>query len=82
MIHDNNDSLKDTVLAEAGPATSQFSAEPENRLPSSNASFVSPEAVKPFRRLGPEHQVRGRAKGKSQILTDTPEKAQIEGFTV
>lgn len=46
---------------------------------SGNSQHFSPEQVRPFPKAGPRKQTRrGRKKGKTSILTDTPVKQQIE----
>lgn len=47
-------------------------------LPST--SFVSPESIRPFPKAPPlkENSQRSRKKGKTRILTDTPEKKDVE----
>lgn len=51
--------------------------------PSSNClTKVTPESIRPFPKAGPRKPtLKGRKKGKSTILTETPEKFQVEDVT-
>lgn len=68
------------LLMEAGPSTSIIEIEPTPAVTTNNSSMVSPIDIRPFPKAGPRKQSgRGRRKlGKSRILTDTPEKEEIE----
>lgn len=59
-----------------GPFNSQVLA--------SSPRFITPEAITPFPKAAPRQQniCRGKKKGKTRILTDTPEKDAIMSATV
>lgn len=52
---------------------------PVAQIPTIPQAAVSPEMIRPFPKAPPRKESgRGRKKGKSRILTDTPEKNEIE----
>lgn len=57
-----------------GPLTSND----ENPIPGPSRSIISPQIIKPFPKALPRKKKGGRKKGKSMIMTDTPEKLAIE----
>lgn len=52
------------------PSTSQVAA---------SSTFISPEHIRPFPKAAPRKQTitRGKKKGRTRILTDTPEKEEV-----
>lgn len=42
------------------------------------SGFISPEMLRPYPKSAPRKNLGGRKKGKTRILTDTPEKNEIE----
>lgn len=49
-----------------------------NAVPSTSATDMSPEFVRPYPKAGPRKtDMRGRKRGKTRILTDTPEKDEL-----
>ncbi|ESO03971.1 hypothetical protein HELRODRAFT_173013 [Helobdella robusta] len=54
-------------------------ATPVNQSSDQQKSNVTPEMIRPFKKAGPRKTSTGnRKKGKTQILTDTPVKAELE----
>ncbi|ESO05360.1 hypothetical protein HELRODRAFT_171748 [Helobdella robusta] len=52
---------------------------PESTCRDQQKSNVTPEMIRPFKKTGPRKTSTGnRKKGKTQILTDTPVKAELE----
>lgn len=64
---------------EAMPTTNSDQS-PIKAKPNKNQNtgiLLSPEDVRPFVKAGPRNNKRKRVKGKSRILTDSPEKQKI-----
>lgn len=61
------------------PPTDFYASPTPSTSSMKDITIVSPEVIRPYPKAMPRKQTRkGRAKGKSCILTDTPEKARIE----
>lgn len=66
------------------PSTSGLSLTSPSRLlttssSATNDAFITPEAIQPFPKAMPrKSSIRGRKKGSSRILTDSPEKDTLE----
>ncbi|KAI4464160.1 hypothetical protein MML48_3g00014046 [Holotrichia oblita] len=61
------------------PRTSQTPSRTITDIDTLPVTVVSPEVVRPHPKAEPRKSTnKGRAKGKSRILTDTPEKQAIE----
>ncbi|KAE9521524.1 hypothetical protein AGLY_018080 [Aphis glycines] len=52
----------------------------DNPIPSTSSNVISPESIRPYPKAVREQKLnkKGRQKGKSAVLTDTPEKNEIE----
>jgi len=52
----------------------------DNPIPSTSTNVISPESIRPYPKAVRQQKLnkKGRQKGKSAVLTDTPEKKEIE----
>lgn len=54
----------------------------DNKIPSTSSNVISLKSIRPYPKAVREHKLntKGRQKVKSTVLTDTPEKNEIEKF--
>lgn len=76
----NNDQNPDAALQEnialSGPSTSACENQPSDGIPE---LLKSPEIVRPFPKAPPRKNIKAKnRKGKTRVLTDTPEKQELE----
>lgn len=65
----------------AAASPSNTTPSTKNLTPSTLQTFISPEIIRPFPKAAPRlASTKGRKKGKCRILTDTPEKLELEAI--